>query len=43
MYNEKEQGVQMQKVQLADRLGNVQTKKVGFSWLHFFFGPIYLE
>ena len=41
MYNEKEQGVQMQKVQLADRLGNVQTKKVGFSWLHFFFGPIY--
>ena len=31
----------MQKVQLADRLGNVQTKKVGFSWLHFFFGPIY--
>lgn len=31
----------MQKVQLADRLGNVQTRKVGFSWVHFFLGPIY--
>ena len=31
----------MQKVQLADRLGNVQTKKIGFSWLHFIFGPVY--
>ena len=31
----------MVKVQLADRLGNIQTKKVGFSWLHFFLGPIH--
>ena len=31
----------MKKVQLADRLGNIQTRKVGFSWLHFFFGPIH--
>lgn len=31
----------MKQVQLADRLGNIQIKKVGFSWLHFFFGPIY--
>lgn len=31
----------MQKIQLADRLGNVQTKKIGFSWIHFFLGPIY--
>ena len=31
----------MKKVQLADRLGNIQTKKIGFSWLHFLFGPIY--
>lgn len=31
----------MKKVQLADRLGNVQNKKVGFSWLHFFFAPIH--
>lgn len=31
----------MKKVQLADRLGNMETRKVGFSWLHFFFGPIY--
>ena len=31
----------MKKVQLADRLGNIQTKKVGFSILHFFFGPIH--
>ena len=31
----------MQKVQLADRLGNVETRKVGFSFLHFLLGPIY--
>mgnify|MGYP003291134339 CR=1 FL=1 len=31
----------MQKVQLADRLGNVQVKKVGFSWVHLFLGPLY--
>ena len=31
----------MAKVQLADRLGNVQVKNVGFSWLHFFLGPIH--
>lgn len=31
----------MRKVQLADRLGNVQAKNVGFSILHFFFGPFY--
>lgn len=31
----------MKKVQLADRLGNIQTKKVGFSILHFFFGPFH--
>ena len=31
----------MVKVQLADRLGNVQTRRVGFSWLHFFLGPIH--
>ncbi len=31
----------MVKVQLSDRLGNVVTKKIGFSWLYFVFGPIY--
>ena len=31
----------MKKVQLADRLGNIQTKRVGFSWAHFFLGPIH--
>ncbi len=31
----------MVKVQLSDRLGNVITKKIGFSWLYFVFGPIY--
>lgn len=31
----------MKRVQLADRLGNIQTKKVGFSILHLFFGPLH--
>ena len=31
----------MKKIQLADRLGNIQTKRVGFSWAHFFLGPIH--
>lgn len=31
----------MVKVQLCDRLGNVVTKKIGFSWIYFVFGPLY--
>ena len=31
----------MKKIQLADRLGNIQTKRVGFSWAHFFLGPLH--
>ena len=31
----------MKKVNLADRLGNIQTKKVGFSVAHLFLGPIH--
>jgi hypothetical protein len=31
----------MNKITVADRLGNTKTLKVGFSWKHLFLGPIY--
>lgn len=31
----------MEKVQLCDRLGNITTKKIGFSWVYLVFGPLY--
>ena len=31
----------MKEIHLSDRLGHVTSKKIGFSWLHFFFGPFY--
>ena len=31
----------MKEVHLSDRLGHVTSKKIGFSWFHFFFGPFY--
>lgn len=29
------------KISLADRLGNVKKVRVGFSFVHFFTGPLY--
>ena len=31
----------MVEIHLSDRLGHVSSKKLGFSWLHFVFGPFY--